>query len=188
MHAWPVDHVSRTPTTAQEAHFHRWMPMAMVAKSYPSAGRLIWVHLSASASTWSRLISYTSMSSAASAPAAAAPSGLTLVWAAVGFAAAAAAARAAMLPLTCTRGCEGEGRARAGRRSPTYSNSADAATPPAREGHCAAALLTQKASAEVARVCVSVHRPAWPPPLSPLARARARRPPRVLAAQSRHLV
>ena len=31
-----LDHVSRAPTTAQDAHFHRWMPMAMVATSYLS--------------------------------------------------------------------------------------------------------------------------------------------------------
>ena len=63
-----------------------------------------------------------------------------------------------------------------------HANRADAATPLAREGHCAAALLTQKASAAVAHVYVDVHRPVWPPPLSPLARARASRPPRVVAA------
>ena len=31
-----LDHGSRAPTTAQDAHFHRWMPMAMVATSYLS--------------------------------------------------------------------------------------------------------------------------------------------------------
>ena len=31
-----LDHVSRAPTTAQDAHFHRWMPMAMAATSYLS--------------------------------------------------------------------------------------------------------------------------------------------------------
>ena len=29
-----LGHVPRAPTTAQDAHFHRWMPMAMVATSY----------------------------------------------------------------------------------------------------------------------------------------------------------
>ena len=46
-----LDHVSRAPTTAQDAHFHRWMPMAMVPPQHQESYVLDHVRLSYRRST-----------------------------------------------------------------------------------------------------------------------------------------